>query len=65
MLTIDQFQDMRTGARLRGFFVRNGTGKILATGAAGAFLVMRHGRYANDRPLVEKIERMTGLQARE
>lgn len=65
MLWIDQFRDVRTGAPLLGFFVRNVRGKIVATGATGRFLAMRHKRYANDRDLVAKCERLSpGLTAR-
>lgn len=64
MLWIDQFKHAHTGATLAGFFIRNIRGKIVATGAQNQFLAMRHKRYANDRDLVAKCERMASMLAR-
>jgi hypothetical protein len=64
MLWIDQLKD-KSGQTLAGFFVRNRQGKILATGALGHFLQMRHQRYANDQPLVSKIERLLHMSCRQ
>lgn len=66
MLTIHQLRDIRDGAPLRGFIVRNKIGKCLALGATGddGFVIMAAKRYANDRPLCEAIERLTGQAMR-
>lgn len=64
MIYIDQLRDVRTGGPLLGYHVRNKQGKIIATGAAGVFVQMRHKRYANDRDLVAAVRRLTGLEPR-
>ncbi len=61
---LEKLTDKNTGEVMAGFFVRASDGKVLAIGATGSFLVMKAKRYEHDLPLVAKIERLAGLQAR-
>lgn len=64
MLTLDRFHHVQTGEPLRGFFIRNRKGKIIATGADGAFVVISHQRYVNDTDLVRAVEKLANMSAR-
>lgn len=64
MLAIEKLYDKRDGTPLRGFFVRNRIGKLIAIGAENSFVQISRPRYSHDASLVTKIGRLTGLTPR-
>lgn len=66
MLQIETLYSIQNGAKMRGFFVRNATGKALAMGATATatdagFVMPMAKRYARDLPLCEAIARLSGV----
>lgn len=72
MLTIQQLRDRRDGSPLRGFFVRNKRGKVMALGCGpkegghkpASFVVMHAKRYAHDLDLCRAVRKLTGCAPR-
>lgn len=64
MLHLEQMINVATHQPLRGFVVRNKTGKVMAMGATGSFVIMNARRYERDRDMVAKVERLTSLTVR-
>lgn len=65
-MTFKRLRHRVTGEPLCGFFIVNRHGRMLAMGADGErpFLIMQHRRYQNDRDLVAKCERLSGVPCR-
>ncbi len=63
MLAKYQMVDRNDGCRLKGFWIRDMTGKAVAIGAEGAFLRILAKRYTNDTDFVSAAERLAGLTA--